>query len=84
MQQKLLLCIDDIMEGKGKHQNDQIWVWGKNDFGQLGVSHANYVHLQFNLDSSPSQTQNGLPSTKRSRRLHLLWVVSNFYQNAQG
>jgi hypothetical protein len=41
MQQKLLLCIQEVLEGK--NQTEQLWVWGKNEFGQLGSTHANYV-----------------------------------------
>lgn len=41
MQQKLLLCIEEAVEGR--NERDQVWVWGKNDYGQLGLSHANYV-----------------------------------------
>lgn len=43
MQQKFLLCIEEVLEGK--NECEQIWVWGKNDYGQLGVTHANYVRL---------------------------------------
>jgi hypothetical protein len=43
MQQKFILCIEEVIEGKNEYE--QLWVWGKNDWGQLGVAHANYVKL---------------------------------------
>ena len=41
MQQKLILCIEEVVEGKNEY--DQLWVWGKNEYGQLGMISANYV-----------------------------------------
>lgn len=46
MQQKFMLCINEVIQGK--NERDQIWVWGKNDYGQLGVTHANYVIFGLN------------------------------------
>lgn len=43
MQQKLMLCLEELLEGK--NQSDQLWVWGKNEFGQLGTTKANYVQF---------------------------------------
>ena len=41
MQQKLLTSIDEEMKKKSSH--DQLYGWGKNEYGQLGSSSANYV-----------------------------------------
>lgn len=30
-----------------------MWVWGKNDYGQLGLSHANYVKIPFTQVAQP-------------------------------
>ena len=52
MQQKLLLCIEEAVEGR--NESDQLWVWGKNDYGQLGLSHANYVTIPLFRSHTPS------------------------------
>jgi hypothetical protein len=81
MQQKFMLCIEEVVEGKNEYE--QLWVWGKNDYGQLGVSHANYVSPS-NVDRPAASHKDGLFEGQRQSRYGLLWMVSNVYQDTQG
>ena len=42
-QQKFLTSLEDQL--KKKSNQDQLYGWGKNEFGQLGSSNANYVNF---------------------------------------
>ena len=42
MQQKFLMSIEDHLHHR-RFDLDQLWGWGKNEFGQLGSSGANFI-----------------------------------------
>ncbi len=53
---------------KSKQQN--IYCWGKNFYGSLGISHDNKVHIPTKIENLPSSVVQCYPS------IHQLFITS--------